>query len=110
MIGWLTAVFYALDMLLCAILTGRKATTLSMASAQGESKKILAACIFCDFLSLWVQKNHCQKTLAGIPMGENNELRAGLGLLLLAALIWTVAEAAIHDFISVVSLIFLSAR
>jgi hypothetical protein len=77
-----------LDIFLCAILTGQKATTLSMAAARAEPGGLWVACRFCAFLPWFVQRNHCADQRAGIGMAGINYFRAIVGLVILALLLW----------------------
>jgi len=81
-IAYLKAVFVGLDIFLCAILTGQTATTISLAAAYGQEKRILAGCVFCQFLNI-IQPNHCESQLAGLPMSLWSYAK---GLILISAL------------------------
>ncbi len=90
------AVGIGLDIFLCAILTGQKNTTLSLAAARGAQKQIWFACVFCKFLSWLVQRDHCADQLDGISMGVSNYARAFVGLVLLATILASPVFVIIH--------------
>lgn len=77
----------AFDMMLNAILGGEAGQTLSYRAALAASQKVWGWCVFCRFLSWWVQRNHCANQLAGIGMDGDQYARAFVGLLMLAALL-----------------------
>jgi hypothetical protein len=80
----------AFDMMLNALLGGQAGQTISYrAAVNGLVRHKRFWCVFCRFLSWLVQRNHCEDQLCGIIMDGEQEFRAFIGLLFLAALMAT---------------------
>jgi hypothetical protein len=105
-LNYLVQIGVAFDMMLNAILGGEAGQTLSYRAAVDAEARKPFWCLFCHFLSWWVQRDHCADQLTGIGMDDWQYLRAFVGLLILAALIalalhlaWIVAILALHHAI-----------
>ncbi len=87
MLAYFKTIGLQFDELLCAILFGVMNTTISMHVALEMQAGKKWACLFCDLLSLLVQRNHCQDQLDNVPMSTGNYIRAFIALLVLAVII-----------------------
>ena len=83
-INYFNQVGIAWDMLWNTFFGGKAGQTLSYRAALGMEAKKPFWCVFCRFLSWLVQRNHCEDQLAGIPMKDENHLRAFGGFVVLS--------------------------
>lgn len=82
-------VFRQLDKLLAAILFGVANMTISLHVALEEKAGMKWACWACWFLNV-VQRDHCAKQRAGIPMTFRDYIVAGTLLIVLTGLLISV--------------------
>jgi hypothetical protein len=90
-VNYLVQVGVAFDMMLNAILGGEAGQTLSYRAALGAEMRRRGWCVFCRFLSWWVQHDHCAYQLAGLGMTGTQYFRAFIGLAALAGVIFSPA-------------------
>lgn len=59
---------------------GKPGETISLRVARGQAAGKWFPCLFCAWLSLTVEKDHCPKTLAGQNTSTAGAIRAGIQL------------------------------
>lgn len=94
LVSYFEAVGYQFDCLLCAIIFGIRATTISMHAALEELTGARWACWLCAVLGWLVQRDHCADQRAGVPMQLGNYIRAFIGLVGLTLLLFALGYAA----------------
>lgn len=91
--SYLRKVGVALDEFLnVLVLDGNVGDTISLHAAQQADNKKEWACLLCKWLSLTVEKNHCEKTLANEPTKAAAAIKAGLQLLAVASVLGACYE------------------
>lgn len=80
--NWLRAYLetngYQFDCAVNALTGGARNQTVSLRAALGQRAGRRGWCLFCAFLSLAVQRNHCALQLAGQPSPSLAYVRAGI--------------------------------
>lgn len=87
---------YETDVWLNVLTAGSRDQTVSLRTAKAAAsfnfQGLHASCLLCRWLSLTVERDHCQKTLAGQTTRPTAGLRAAIEFAIVLAAIW----AAIH--------------
>lgn len=87
---------YEADVLLNVATGGTRDETVSLRTAKAASRwnfqGLHASCLLCRWLSLTVERDHCQKTLAGQTTRPTAGLRAAIEFTIVLVAIW----AALH--------------